>query len=317
MTTHTGPLYPVAAEVLAALTMHRILDTGQVHRLVMPHAGMKWTRKVLGDLRGLHLADTMRQRQSGGPHRNLPAVWWATKAGVEAARTMPAVRQARVVQMDADKVAAGTQLHTLAVNETCIQFTEAARHRGDNATWLNEVSHRVTNAIGPDQYATADALLTLDLTPNGRRTTTMRILLELDRGTKPYDRIIDQMRKYLAYRKLTNGENGDKTPAWHAKYPPIPSAPVGGFPLILWVFDCPNAERRMQGFRDLMTDRNYAPDLVAARNELWVLLTTRERLQEHGPYGAVFLEPYNGVLVDLTGRPKGGTPIPAQRVTTA
>jgi hypothetical protein len=298
-------------EILAGLALHRLMTADQVHRLYLPHLSLRTAGNRLRALRELGLANDVPQRRAK-PGDNRPKLWYATAAGVDCASHHPATRNCRLVTLTEQKARGGNQEHTVAVNEACIAISCAAEKRGGHASWQNEMGHALDPASGAGYYFVADALMTFDVAHDGVMYP-FRLLLEMDRDTKDYNRVLEQVRRFLHYRRYrpTNGLG------WEAQYPPIPRLQRDGFPTSAWVFDCGNAERRLRDFAALVTDPNRAPDLATADKDITLLLTTADRLHGGDPFDdPMFFNPHTRQWVNIIGQ-RVNTPESAQLVSVA
>ncbi len=192
----------VAPPMLAGLYQHRLLTTTQLHALYTPRSRLRWTRRVLEELKARGLVDRVQ-----GP--GTLSLWFATDDGADAVETAgPRAEQRRRVTTQAQ--AEGLlRKHTVAVNEVGIAFTHAARERGDECdsdSWRHEIAHPISagSVRKPPQLVVADALLTyLQTTVDGALVLHQRFI-ELDRGTaRPAEQLAAKITRYTRLRYYT------------------------------------------------------------------------------------------------------------------
>lgn len=114
--------------------------------------------------------------------------------------------------------------HTLAVNEVGAAFVRAARTRGDECDWTcweHEVAHTY-RASGPNRTLIADAVLTYT-TSGGDQRRTRQYFVELDRATKPVDKLAAKVRACAGYRDWSPRDHAPHGlpaggRAWRARY---------------------------------------------------------------------------------------------------
>jgi hypothetical protein len=185
----TAALPGVAGAVLESLYQHRLLSSGQLHRMHMPDASLRWTRRVLTGLRSSGLVSFLRAADGEG------SVYFLTSEGARAVESIASRTLARGKLITAEQAAGPLRAHTLAVNETGIAFMQAARERGDDfgaLAWQHEIAHPVGARRG--NLLIADALLSyLRYGEDGELIFETR-LLELDRGTLPTDALAGSSR---------------------------------------------------------------------------------------------------------------------------
>ncbi|MDX6697745.1 MAG: hypothetical protein QOE65_1142 [Solirubrobacteraceae bacterium] len=264
-----APLSPAATEVLAWVAHHRLLSSGQVHRLRAPGASRRWTLIVLGDLQQRGLLAHVR---AGGARK----LWHATALGAKLAADGGLLDHPPKV-LAAQEASGALQAHTLAVNDVGICFAAAARERGDELGplgWRHEVAHPLPGR----GRLIADALLTYLLT-NDQGLSLQYRLLELDRATQPAERLAAKLRRYA---QLHNATNRHAEPAWRTWYPAFPGVLVvldGGDPAVL--------QRRR---RAVLAVCAASPDL-SRTPQVAISICLLADLQAHGPFAPVFLRP--------------------------
>ena len=280
-----GGLTRVAQEVLAVLYQHRLMTVRQLHALLQPgrFSQSSWLREQLHRLRHLGLvAATLRLSRYGQREQ----VWYCTPAGadlVEAGgEAVP-----RPYRMTEQSAASALQEHTLAVNDTALQFVESARRLGHECgplDWEMERAHRVRDGSGrgPDSVLIPDAVLSYV-----RQTATQRTFLtwflELDRATETTTRLAAKLRMYARYldfvptpppgRPRMAGPGGQ---AWRERYAVFPRVLVvltGAAPHLL--------ARRTDDLRAL-AEADVRFQRAAGR--LLVGVTTFDLLSARGPF---------------------------------
>jgi hypothetical protein len=283
-------------EILVALGRHMKLTTDQIHRAVVPHTQIQWVRRLLGRLLDAKLVGRARPRR-GKNKGNVPYVWWLTPKGGKEIEGSRGLRGAKPRVLTSRGIQAATEAHLLSTNEACITIITAARQHNALGSWNNEISLPTRDTVGVGKYLRADAELTIDDGQNA-----LRVLLELDRGTETYDDLLFQTTQYLHLRSYKRAKAEHEF--WKERWPPNPSAPLQGFPALLWCFDCPNADRRLLEFASRLRDPARSPQLAAAGGEdLWVLLTTLDKLKHRGAYAHdTFYDPYANVYVNIMGQ---------------
>lgn len=165
-------------------------------------------------------------------------------------------------------IAGGLQ-HALDTNTAAIAIA------GQMPEFLWETEYSLPSA--PKRRLTPDAILTANW--EGR---PFRAFVELDNGTERESAIAGKIAAYLAYAA---------TPEARAEFPPIPGAPLDGFPRLIWVVG-----KALGGSK--AEDRAHA--LIAATtriagDRLWVMATTLPELQSN-------TDPMAPLYLDAAGR---------------
>lgn len=285
----TGALPVVAGAVLESLYQHRLLSSGQIHRMHMPDASVRWTRRVLTGLRRRELVDCLRAADGEG------SVYFLTSKGASAVEAIASRTPARGKPITPEQAAGPLRAHTLAVNETGIAFMQAARERGDDfgpLAWQHEIAHPLGTRRG--NLLIADALLSYLRYGDGGELIFESRLLELDRATLPTDALAAKLARYA--RLYDYAVAGQSTPAWRARY--------AVFPGVLCV---------LAGQSDTTLTRRTEVVLALCREdpqltgtpEVEISLGLLSDLRRHGPFAAIWQRPGQEQQVDWLGRPDG------------
>ncbi|MFG2774768.1 replication-relaxation family protein [Streptomyces sp. NPDC048350] len=276
-------------QLLPVLYQHRLVATGQLHRMLTPHAHRPvYLRRVLNQVRGLGLVDctTRRAGRMGGAE----LLWFVTPRGadiVEASREVTG----RAYRISPETAASQLQEHTLTVVETGLAFTTWAQALGDECgplDWEPELVHRVRdgeNRLGDDALLIPDAVLRYTrTTPTGRRLLTY--FLEIDRATMQVGRLGRKLTSYARYATYVPAPPpGHRSPttvagreAWRDRYPAVPR-------LLIVLTGASNAvlSRRIEDLRALAA----ADTRVRRTPQLAVGITTLEQLKSHGPFAPI------------------------------
>ncbi len=283
----TGALPVVAGAVLESLYQHRLLSSGQLHRMHMPDASVRWTRRVLTGLRTRGLVSFLRAADGEG------SVYFLTSKGARAVESIASRTPARGKLITAEQAAGPLRAHTLAVNETGIAFMQAARERGDDfgpLAWQHEIAHPLGSRRG--NLLIADALLSyLRYGDDGELIFETR-LLELDRGTLPTDALAGKLARYA--RLYEYAAAGNSTPAWKDRYPVFP-----GVLCVLAGQSDTTLKRRGEVVLALCRDDRQ----LASTPEVEISLGHLGDLRRLGPFGAIWQRPDHEQRLDWLGRP--------------
>ncbi|MEV8457565.1 replication-relaxation family protein [Streptomyces sp. NPDC052095] len=276
-------------QLLPVLYQHRLVATGQLHRMLTPHTRRPvYLRRVLQELRGLGLVECTVRRAGklGGPE----LLWFVTPRGAEIVEVSREVT-ARAYRISPETAASQLQEHTLAVVESGLAFTTWARTNGDECgplDWEPELVHRVRdgeNRVGDDAVLIPDAVMRYTrVTPNGRRLLTY--FLEIDRATMQVGRLGRKLTSYARYATYVPAPPlGHRAAAravgreaWRDRYPAVPRLLVvltGASETVL--------RRRTEDLRALAD----ADARVRLTPQLAVGITTLEQLVAHGPFAPV------------------------------
>jgi hypothetical protein len=281
LTPQEHGLTQLAQDALPILYQHRLLTTGQLHRLLQPHARYPvYMRRQLSRLRERGLAaSTVRHRGGQGE-----LVWYATPTGCEVVEAAGEVTP-RAYRMSDAAAANQLQEHTLAVNDTGICFVQAARRHAHDCgplDWEPERAHRFRDGdrAGDEAYVIPDAVLSYI-----HQHHVLTYFLEIDRATESPLKLAGKLRNYARYldyvplpppgrgRRAGTATSGE---AWRDRYP--------AFPLILIVLTgAPPAvlARRTAVLRALAEADTR---LSRAADRLFAGVTTLELLQTRGPW---------------------------------
>ncbi|MFJ5142705.1 replication-relaxation family protein [Streptomyces sp. NPDC088707] len=288
-------------QLLPVLYQHRLVATGQLHRMLTPHAQRPvYLRSVLNQMRAMKLVECTARRagRRGGPE----LLWFITPRGadiVEASREVTS----RAYRISPETAASQLQEHTLAVVETGLAFSTWARALGDECgplDWEPELVHRVRdgeNRLGDDALLIPDAVLRYTrTTPTGRRLLTY--FLEIDRSTMQVGRLGRKLTSYARYAtyvpapphgRRVAAPAGAGREAWRDRYPAVPRLLIvltGASPTVL--------QRRIEDLRALAA----ADARVRRTPQLAVGITTLEQLTDRGPF--------EQVVIPLLGEPTPG-----------
>lgn len=272
-------LPPIAGPVLESLYQHRVLSTEQVHATHTPHAGLRYTQRILAQLARAGLVAFVRAGRGGARLHHL------TPAGADAVELISTRPEPRRRLVTSAKAAGPLQAHTVAVNDTGIAFMQAARERGDECeplAWRHEIAHPTGPARGARgaPLVIADALITyLQYEPDGAMAVHYAFL-ELDRATQPAADLAAKLARYPAVHAYT--PKGAGRPAWREHYPV--------FPLVLGVL-AGKPQRVLQRRRDVVLDLCAATPELADSRQVQVRLALLEDLAQHGPFAPVFRTP--------------------------
>ncbi|MEY9961367.1 replication-relaxation family protein [Streptacidiphilus sp. MAP5-52] len=284
-----GSTAKIREEVLTALAVLKVVTADQLWRLLRPEAKEnKFARAALVDLQSAKLVHSEGRTAAG--HKT----WGLTPAGRDAAQqVMPAGREVGNIARGAGRSGAP---HAMAVNETILAFitggtTEGAGPgMGTILSWTTEVVHEAPNK----RRAQADAVLRA---PEHQLPV---LLVEVDRATEAPHILAAKFERYAAYFahqvKVTDPDSYTTStklvPAWQLAY----GEPVRtGYPPIAVVFTGASdtvLRNRMKAMRDLARpywqgDTRYE-GFTDYRSAIPIVVTTLDRLQQHGPLGAVW-----------------------------
>ncbi|MDV5143252.1 replication-relaxation family protein [Streptomyces sp. SBC-4] len=305
MTTALSPaatsLPRLGQQLLPVLYQHRLVATGQLHRMLTPHAQRPvYLRRVLNQMRGQGLVDctTRRAGRMGGAE----LLWFVTPRGadiVEASREVTS----RAYRISPETAASQLQEHTLAVVETGLAFSTWAQALGDECgplDWDPELVHRVRdgeNRLGDDALLIPDAVLRYTrTTPTGRRLLTY--FLEIDRSTMQVGRLGRKLTSYARYATYVPAPppghrfataTGAGREAWRDRYPAVPRLLVvltGASETVL--------RSRTEDLRALAA----ADARVRRTPQLAVGITTLGQLTAQGPFAPI--------VTPLLGEPTPG-----------
>ncbi|MGW6564959.1 replication-relaxation family protein [Streptomyces sp. NPDC054975] len=295
MTTALSPapasLPRLGQQLLPIVYQHRLIATGQLHRMLTPHAHRPvYLRRILNQLRELDLVDctTRRAGRMGGAE----LLWFVTTRGADIVESSREVT-GRAYRISPETAASQLQEHTLAVVETGLAFHTWAQALGDECSpldWEPELVHRVRdgeNRLGDDALLIPDAVLRYTrATPAGRRLLTY--FLEIDRATMQVGRLGRKLTSYARYatyvpasppgHRLSTNSTGAGREAWRDRYPAVPRLLIvltGASEQVL--------RRRTEDLRALAA----ADARVRRTPQLAVGITVLEQLRERGPFAPI------------------------------
>lgn len=217
-------------EALAALGRHGVLTSSQIRSIGTQRLGESRSkgrcRQVLIDaeadglVRGFH---GNRREKS----------WHLTEAGFDAIAGLVS----NPMPMNARKAAGPLRAHLNVVNSFGASLTEAFGMNAD-VSW----SHEEPLAIGGGRYLRPDALLTL-MVQEDRSLVGGEWFIEADRGTEAINTLVEKLvayRTYQQYRPSLPGQRDKGELQWKGRF--------RAWPPVLFVFDCPRAEHRLNRF---------------------------------------------------------------------
>jgi hypothetical protein len=281
----SGPGAPrlgaTGVEVLESLGQHRLLSTRQVHDLHTPAASIRWTRHLLGRLRGNGLA-------AGAARPGGLLAWHLTEPGAEALEAIPSRAETRRRAVTPEQAAGPLQEHTLAVNDVGIAFVRAARERGEECgpfDWFHEIAHSLGPPPGrrmPEQLI-ADAVLTYLLRERGGGAASVAYrFLELDRANRSAPELARRIGRYGRLHRRTvprEGRAEGSMALWEHLYPV--------FPVVLVVLAGRRRDRLEERRRTVLALCGQDPDL-AGTPEVEVSVCLLEDLLDRGPFAPIF-----------------------------
>ncbi|MCB0859298.1 MAG: replication-relaxation family protein [Solirubrobacterales bacterium] len=277
----------ISAEILASLGQHRVLTTEQVRRLHLPGRSSRRAQQLLAHLWAAGLIE--RVQSPGDLPRRL---WFLSQTGARAAKDSGLASEVPPT-LDPEQVTGQLQEHTLAVNDSMIQFAEAAHEHGDEfgpLAWRHEVVHPLDNNRGRRRRVLrADAVMTY-LRLEGSGVLVEQRFVEVDRATLSADRLTTEL---AAYAHLFRAEDDQGEPLWRSLYPSFP-------PVICVLSGAPREgleRRRSTAITLLASD----PDLTRNPN-VDVLFCLGPDLRQQGPFAPIFNGPRHREPVNWLGR---------------
>ncbi|MEU3464803.1 replication-relaxation family protein [Streptomyces sp. NPDC006733] len=288
-------------DTLKVLGVLKVATATQILHLVRPHlSDNKVIRNALLDLQAA--GAVVSEGNTAGPAGRFGApdrtgepsqkLWGLTPAGLDAAAKQLG-RDPEDMGGRARGAGRGGAPHAMGVNATIIAFTRGGV--GDIAAWRTEVPHALAGT--GKQNVRADAVL------RAKEAGLPLLMVEVDRNTEPVQRVADKLAAYAAcYRRRVAdpavpwtsrraGEEG--VPYWQTLYP---ETALTGWPPLAFVFTGagPRAlHNRMQELAALTSEHWAAADrqfddgdgYLDFTDRVPLVLTTLDRLQEHGPHG--------------------------------
>ncbi|WP_433894849.1 replication-relaxation family protein [Streptomyces sp. CA-111067] len=293
---------------LRVLGVLKVATATQIQALERPHlADNKPVRNALLDLA---LKDEVESEGStagpsgrfGAPDRTgepSQKLWVLKPKGLDAAARL-LKRKPEEMGGRARGAGRGGAPHAMAVNATVVAFTRGGV--GDITSWRTEVPHAL--ASSGKQNVRPDAVL------RASEAGVPLLMVEVDLNTEPVERLADKLAAYAAlYRRRVHdpAAPGDwvarKTsgaglvPYWETLYP---DTGLTGWPPLAFVFTGRGGPRalanRMQAVADLSREHWAADEHRDRTGDFYLdftgkvplVLTTLERLQQHGPHGPVW-----------------------------
>ncbi|MFE6153657.1 replication-relaxation family protein [Streptomyces sp. NPDC057889] len=302
--TRSMGLSRLAQDLLPALYQHRLIATGQLHRLFTPHARRPvYLRAQLKELRRIGLVDATARRTSrlGNPE----LLWYITARGADAVAYDPTVPR-RGYRISPQTAASQLQEHTLTVVDTGITFVEWSRRLGHECSpldWEPEVAHRIRDGESrgvDDAFMIPDAVLRYTHTAEDGRRRMLSFFIEVDRATMQTTRLAAKLSAYARYQRYvpTAGGRGRRPTreAWRDHYP--------AFPRLLIVLTGASDRvlaNRIQDLRALAAADTRVSQLTAG-------VTTLQLLQDKGPFVPI-TTPLSGdaAPTDVFLAPTGGS----------
>jgi Replication-relaxation len=314
-----------ALQVLGVL---KVATASQIQALVRPHLrDNKPLRNALLDL--ALMGDVISEGNTAGPSGRFGApdrsgepsqkLWSLTPKGLDSAGKL-LKRGPEQMGGRARGAGRGGAPHAMAVNATVVAFTRGGV--GDITSWRTEVPHAL--ASSGKQNVRADAVL------RASEAGVPLLMVEVDLNTEPVERLADKLAAYAAlYRRRVNDpvapgdwaarkiSGASLVPYWETLYP---DTGLPGWPPLAFVFTGRGGPRamanRMQALADLSREHWTADEHGDGSGDFYLdftgkvplLLTTLERLQQHGPHGPVWqrvaqhregFEPLLQALTDL------------------
>ncbi|MFJ2094751.1 replication-relaxation family protein [Streptomyces sp. NPDC087901] len=284
----TAGLSRIGQQLLPILYQHRLIATGQLHRLLTPHTRRPvYLLRQLGYLRAMGLAESTDRRIGRmGPCELL---WYLTPLGYEVVEASDEVT-ARAYRISPRAAASQLQEHTLAVVDTGIAFSEWAGRLGDECgplDWEPELAHRVRDGdsrLGDDAFLVPDAVLRYTRTTAEGRRQLLTFFLEIDRATMQVARLGRKFGTYARYASYTPQPTGRRQQAstreaWRERYP--------AFPRLLIVLSGASDRVLRRRAEDLQALASADPR-IAQGSQLRAGITTAELLDRHGPFAPIF-----------------------------
>lgn len=272
-----------AVEMVESVGQHRLLTTNQIHDLHRPNGRLRWTQRLLAELRTAGLLATARASRG-------PQLWYVTERGAESIETVPLRAETRRKLLRPEQAAGPLRHHTVAVNDVGIAFVRVARERGDDCgpfSWRHEIAHPLGPPPGQraSEQLIADALLSYQQNENDGGASFHYRFVELDRATMPVDALAGKAARYARlYRHVGKAPrgSGQLRPLWRHRYPVFP-----GVLLVLAGDSRPRLERRRGLVLRLCSKDQQLIDTPAVRLACCLL----DDLVEHGPFAEIFCRP--------------------------
>lgn len=287
-------LAPAAVAMLESLYQHRLLSTRQLHELHTPDASMRWTQRVIRDLRDAELVAVARLPRGG------LGVWFLTARGIEAAEEIPHRAETRRKVIGPEQAGGPLQAHTLAVNEVGVAFVRAARERGHECgpyAWRHEIAHPIASPRRRGEQLIADAVLAYQLVEPGQPVSFHYRFIELDRATVPVDDLAVKLGRYAQLYRYTPATKGydAREPLWTQRY--------AVFPTVLVVLAGESRDRLERRRRTVLALCREDAEL-SATPEVEIAVCLLEDLAALGPFAPIF-DSLDSTSVSWLGEEKG------------
>ncbi|MDN3028624.1 replication-relaxation family protein [Streptomyces sp. S.PB5] len=279
---HPSPVEPLPHQLLAALALHRMATSQQLHTLLRPDTVRQTVATPLNRLRRQGLVDFTVL-----PASNRTRAWYLTGEGARLTRDFPALRGRPPYPITSATAASLKTPHTLTVVRTHLAFVADARRRGDehaHLDWTPEVSHPLSDG----ERVIADAVMHYTLIRGGQRTK-LRAFVEVDRSTMSSERLAAKLIEYArlwSYEPQFAGRQRPRTPAgmgavWLRWYPV--------FPRVLVVLTGTSRYVLANRISDLQAMVTQHPLVTALGRDVPLGAAVLEDLEEHGPTADVWV----------------------------
>lgn len=277
---HPSPVEPLPHQLLAALALHRMATSSQLHVLLRPDAVRQTVATPLGKLREQGLVDYTVLAASNGTR-----AWYLTAEGARLTRDFPALRGRPPYPITSATAASLKTPHTLTVVRTHLAFAADARRRGDehgHLDWTPEVSHPLSDG----ERVIADAVMHYTLI-QGEQRTKLRAFVEVDRSTMSSERLAAKLIEYArlwTYEPQHVGRRPRPAGAsaiWLRWYPV--------FPRVLIVLTGASRYVLANRISDLQAMTAEHPLVTALAREVPMAAAVLEDLEEHCPTADVWV----------------------------
>ncbi|CCK24803.1 hypothetical protein BN159_0424 [Streptomyces davaonensis JCM 4913] len=277
-----SPVEPLPHQLLAALALHRMATTQQLHELLRPGVARQIVATPLSKLRRAGLVDCIVLPQSSGLR-----AWYLTSEGARLTRDWPGLRGRPPYPVTSAAAASLKTPHTLTVVRTHLAFVADARRRGDehgHLDWTPEVSH----PIGDSEKLIADAVMHYTLIDDQERTK-LRAFIEVDRSTMSSERLAAKLIDYARLwsyepqhigRRHTLRHQAGTGAIWLRWYPV--------FPRVLFVLTGASRYVLHNRIKDLQAMAAQHPLVAALAREVPLAAAVLEDLEEHAPTADVW-----------------------------
>ncbi|MCX5327797.1 replication-relaxation family protein [Streptomyces sp. NBC_00140] len=278
---HPSPVEPLPHQLLAALALHRMATSQQLHTLLRPDAVRQTVATPLARLREQGLVDYTVLAAS-----NRSRAWYLTGEGARLTRDFPALRGRPPYPITSATAASLKTPHTLTVVRTHLAFVADARRRGDehgHLDWTPEVSHPLSDG----ERVIADAVMHYTLI-QGEQRTKLRAFVEVDRSTMSSERLAAKLIEYArlwSYEPQLVGRQRPRltgaSAVWLRWYPV--------FPRVLIVLTGASRYVLANRISDLQAMTAQHPLVTALAREVPMGTVVLEDLEEHGPTADVWV----------------------------